>query len=73
MSTDYITVKKQKTNDTASTASPNAVSSRHDFNVAIIGGGIGGLGLALALTLKGFAVAVFERDAVFEDRRQGYG
>jgi salicylate hydroxylase len=43
------------------------------FSVAIIGGGIAGLGAALALQQKGFRVSVFERDSLFEDRRQGYG
>lgn len=43
------------------------------FSVAIVGGGIAGLGAALALQQKGFRVSVFERDSLFEDRRQGYG
>lgn len=43
------------------------------FSVAIVGGGIAGLAAALALQQKGFLVSVYERDALFEDRRQGYG
>lgn len=43
------------------------------FHVAIVGGGIGGLGLALALQQHGISCTVFERDARLEDRRQGYG
>jgi 2-polyprenyl-6-methoxyphenol hydroxylase-like FAD-dependent oxidoreductase len=42
--------------------------------VAIVGGGISGLALALALQQRGFAnVRVFERDTDFSQRRQGYG
>ena len=43
------------------------------FSIAIVGGGIAGLGAALALQQKGFKVRVYERDVLFEDRRQGYG
>jgi 2-polyprenyl-6-methoxyphenol hydroxylase-like FAD-dependent oxidoreductase len=43
------------------------------FSVSIVGGGIAGLGAALALQKKGFLVTVFERDLLFEDRRRGYG
>ena len=49
----------------------NATNSK--FSIVIVGGGISGLGAALALQRKGFQVTVFERDALFEDRRQGYG
>lgn len=48
-------------------------SPNSKFSIAIVGGGISGLGAALALQRKGFRVTVFERDALFEDRRQGYG
>lgn len=40
--------------------------------VAVCGGGIGGLGLALALQHRGIRCSVFERDSSFEDRSQGY-
>lgn len=43
------------------------------LRVAVIGGGIGGLGLALALAQHGVSAKVFERDAAFGVRRQGYG
>jgi heterodisulfide reductase subunit A-like polyferredoxin len=43
------------------------------FSIAIVGGGIAGLASALALQQKGFKVTVYERDQLFEDRRQGYG
>jgi salicylate hydroxylase len=41
--------------------------------VAIAGGGIGGFALALALQQRGMRSIVFERDASFDTRRQGYG
>ena len=40
--------------------------------VAIVGGGLGGTALALALQRKGLPVAVFEKDSSFAARRQGY-
>ncbi|KAI9341690.1 hypothetical protein BDR26DRAFT_918255, partial [Obelidium mucronatum] len=41
--------------------------------VGIIGGGISGLALALALQRKGIRSIVFEKDQSFEERAQGYG
>lgn len=41
--------------------------------VAVVGGGIGGLALALALQRAGLRARVFERDSAFDQRRQGYG
>jgi 2-polyprenyl-6-methoxyphenol hydroxylase-like FAD-dependent oxidoreductase len=35
--------------------------------------GIGGLAAALALQRRGIKCAVYERDALFQDRKQGYG
>lgn len=40
---------------------------------AVIGGGIGGLSVALALTRRGFRCRVFEKDPSFDHRRQGFG
>ena len=40
--------------------------------IAVIGAGIGGCGLALALQQRGIPVVVYERDDSFEQRRQGY-
>jgi 2-polyprenyl-6-methoxyphenol hydroxylase-like FAD-dependent oxidoreductase len=34
---------------------------------------LGGLGAAVALQKQGIKCSVYERDAKFEDRRQGYG
>mmetsp|Transcript_16525 Transcript_16525/g.35967 ORF Transcript_16525/g.35967 Transcript_16525/m.35967 type:complete len:671 (+) Transcript_16525:191-2203(+) len=41
--------------------------------VAIVGGGIGGLALALALQHRSVPCIVYERDANFDERSQGYG
>ena len=43
------------------------------FHVAIVGGGVGGLALALALHAKKISCTVFERDTSFNQRQQGYG
>jgi len=42
-------------------------------HVAIVGGGIGGLALALALVHRRIPCTVYERDASFDERKQGYG
>lgn len=42
-------------------------------NVAIIGGGIGGMALAVACLHRGIPFQLFERDQNFESRSQGYG
>jgi 2-polyprenyl-6-methoxyphenol hydroxylase-like FAD-dependent oxidoreductase len=48
--------------------------SNDTINISIIGGGLGGLSLAISLIQKGFTnVKVYERDVYFNDRRQGYG
>ena len=49
------------------------VSPQVDVDVAIIGCGIGGSALALALQQRGISVKVFERDVDFSQRKQGYG
>lgn len=40
-------------------------------NIAIVGGGLGGLACALALQKEGYDVTVFERDIHFTERKQG--
>ena len=46
----------------------------HDAKIAIIGSGMGGLSAALSLKRAGFTnVTVYERDAHFSERRDGYG
>ena len=42
-------------------------------HMAIIGGGIGGVALAVACMHRGIPFSLFERDANFETRSQGYG
>lgn len=42
-------------------------------NVAIIGGGIGGVALAVACLHRGIPFTLYERDREFESRSQGYG
>lgn len=53
-------------------------ATRHPINenyphVAIIGGGIGGVALAVACMHRGIPFTLFERDSGFESRSQGYG
>lgn len=42
-------------------------------HVAIIGGGIGGMALAVACLHRGIPFTIFERDTAFNNRSQGYG
>jgi 2-polyprenyl-6-methoxyphenol hydroxylase-like FAD-dependent oxidoreductase len=42
-------------------------------NIAIVGGGIGGVALAVACLHRGIPFKLFERDKSFSDRSQGYG
>ncbi len=42
-------------------------------NVAIIGGGIGGVALAVACLHRGIPFTIYERDNSFNERSQGYG
>lgn len=42
-------------------------------NLAIIGGGIGGVALAVACLHRGIPFTLYERDANFDARSQGYG
>jgi 2-polyprenyl-6-methoxyphenol hydroxylase-like FAD-dependent oxidoreductase len=42
--------------------------------IAVVGAGISGLALSIALKQEGFKnVQIFEKDVAFESRRQGYG
>ena len=47
--------------------------TRCDYDLAIIGGGIGGSTLALAMAQRGARVLVVERDESFKDRIRGEG
>lgn len=44
-----------------------------DTHVGIVGGGIGGLALALACQHRNIPYTVYERDLYFDERSQGYG
>ena len=49
-----------------------APSDRPGVDVAVVGGGLGGAALALALQHRGISVRVFEADDSFDTRAQGY-
>jgi 2-polyprenyl-6-methoxyphenol hydroxylase-like FAD-dependent oxidoreductase len=53
----------------------NAVNPDNDTypHIAIIGGGIGGVALAVACLHRGIPFTLYERDTHFEQRSQGYG
>ena len=42
-------------------------------HIAIVGGGIGGIALAVACLHRGIPFTIFERDHRFDERSQGYG
>ncbi|MGO3346716.1 MAG: FAD-dependent oxidoreductase [Marinomonas sp.] len=50
-----------------------AADTEHYPNVAIIGGGIGGVALAIACLHRGIPFTLYERDKGFDVRSQGYG
>ncbi|TYB75919.1 FAD-dependent monooxygenase [Bizionia myxarmorum] len=55
-------------------ASKNSIPNTEDFpHIAIIGGGIGGVALAVACLHRGIPFTLYERDADFNARSQGYG
>ena len=52
---------------------PPMVDIKKYPHIAIIGGGIGGVALAVACLHRGIPFTLYERDANFTDRSQGYG
>jgi 2-polyprenyl-6-methoxyphenol hydroxylase-like FAD-dependent oxidoreductase len=54
-------------------ASPPLADKENYPHVAIIGGGIGGVALAVACLHRGIPFTLYERDSNFEARSQGYG
>jgi len=52
---------------------PLIADKEHYPHVAIIGGGIGGVALAVACLHRGIPFTLFERDNSFDERSQGYG
>ena len=62
-----------KTEDACNADAKTLPPIRPDASVAIIGGGLGGLALALALQHRSIPCVVYERDSNFDERSQGYG
>jgi 2-polyprenyl-6-methoxyphenol hydroxylase-like FAD-dependent oxidoreductase len=54
-------------------ASPPIADKENFPHVAIIGGGIGGVALAVACLHRGIPFTLYERDRDFDTRSQGYG
>jgi 2-polyprenyl-6-methoxyphenol hydroxylase-like FAD-dependent oxidoreductase len=54
-------------------ASPPIADKENYPHVAIIGGGIGGVALAVACLHRGIPFTLYERDSSFDARSQGYG
>jgi 2-polyprenyl-6-methoxyphenol hydroxylase-like FAD-dependent oxidoreductase len=54
-------------------ASPPVANKENYPHVAIIGGGIGGVALAVACLHRGIPFTLYERDSDFDARSQGYG
>ena len=54
-------------------ASPPIADKENYPHLAIIGGGIGGVALAVACLHRGIPFTLYERDSNFEARSQGYG
>jgi 2-polyprenyl-6-methoxyphenol hydroxylase-like FAD-dependent oxidoreductase len=55
------------------TTTPPIADAANYPHVAIIGGGIGGVALAVACLHRGIPFTLYERDTNFEARSQGYG
>ncbi len=56
-----------------SSATPPIVDNENYPHIAIIGGGIGGVALAVACLHRGIPFTLYERDSSFDVRSQGYG
>lgn len=54
-------------------AGPPAPDAENYPHIAIIGGGIGGVALAVACLHRGIPFTLYERDSNFDARSQGYG
>jgi len=55
------------------TTHPPKANTENFPHVAIIGGGIGGVALAVACLHRGIPFTLYERDSSFNERSQGYG
>ena len=58
---------------TRESSSSDVAATPHRPFVAIVGGGIGGIALAVALKHRNIPFTVYEKDSRFDQRRQGYG
>jgi len=56
-----------------SSVNPPAANTENYPHLAIIGAGIGGVALAVACLHRGIPFTIYERDANFDTRSQGYG
>lgn len=56
-----------------STTNSPILNTENYPRIAIIGGGIGGVALAVACLHRGIPFTLYERDSSFNDRSQGYG
>ena len=56
-----------------SSAIKHLIDNENFPHVAIIGGGIGGVALAVACFHRGIPFTIYERDTSFDERSQGYG
>lgn len=56
-----------------SSTNPPEVNKENYPHVAIVGGGIGGVALAVACLHRGIPFTLYERDSGFDVRSQGYG
>ena len=65
-----IPVNISRTSESSSSA---VATTPHRPFVAIVGGGIGGIALAVALKHRDIPFMVYEKDSRFDQRRQGYG
>jgi len=54
-------------------ATPTITDTENYPHIAIIGGGIGGVALAVACLHRGIPFTLYERDSAFDTRSQGYG
>lgn len=52
---------------------PTPVNAKDFPTIAIVGGGIGGVALAVACLHRGIPFTLYERDLSFDSRSQGYG
>ena len=60
-------------NNSSSNSHSNSVDIKTDIlPIAIVGGGLGGTALALALQRKGLPFVILEKDSNFTSRKQGY-